>query len=106
MRQSPTAPKTEPPDEQDYSGFYVDITVCMACAVCHEMVPSLFAAKKRDSFVHTQPKTQADLADMHEAINSCCIDAIKYGGTDPDIIRRLLAETCIPRRNIPNAAEE
>ena len=63
--------------------FYVD-DQCIACDACVVEAPRFFSMNKTEghAFVKTQPKSESDLKECLEALNSCPVEAI---GNDGDI---------------------
>jgi ferredoxin len=63
--------------------FYVD-EQCIDCDLCRETAPDFFGRNDEGSysFVHNQPKNQADVDLCNEAKNNCPVDAI---GDDGDM---------------------
>jgi ferredoxin len=57
--------------------FYVD-TTCIDCDLCRATAPHFFArdAETGQSFVYLQPKTEADIALAHEALEGCPSNSI------------------------------
>ena len=85
---------------------------CMACDAPEHEAPDLLApltGNNSDTYFVRQPSTPDEVERACRALEVCCVAALRYGGTDPNIIRRLGNEPdyCdrllpggpIPRRN-------
>jgi hypothetical protein len=83
--------------------FYVVINTCLLCGFPPEVAaqniswntadqPAGCQACPRNCRVHRQPETSEELARMIEAACYSCIEAIRYCGTDPEILQRFRAE--------------
>ncbi len=61
--------------------FYVD-NQCIDCDLCRETAPAFFTRNEDGgySFVHTQPKTEEDIALCMEALEGCPVEAIGEDG--------------------------
>jgi hypothetical protein len=71
--------------------FYVQADQCTACGAPEAEAPALirFDDVHQSCFFYRQP---ADAEDTYRAISAvavCCVRALRYGGSDPDILRRL-----------------
>jgi len=80
--------------------FYVEADQCISCGAPEAEAPSLirFDDVHQSCFFYRQP---ADAEDTYRAISAvavCCVGALRYGGSDPAILRRLarlhLANQC------------
>ncbi len=89
-------PDRRPADAGD---FYVAEDECIDCGAPPESAPSLMIFPECGGcrFVK-QPSTPAELFEAIDAMWVSCVGALYYGGSDPDIIRRLhelgLASQC------------
>lgn len=63
--------------------FYVD-NQCIACDACVIEAPRFFLMNNKEghAFVKMQPRSEADLKECLEALNSCPVEAI---GNDGDL---------------------
>ena len=61
--------------------FYVD-QQCIDCDLCRETASSFFTRSEEGgySYVHTQPTTEADVAQCMEALEGCPVEAIGKDG--------------------------
>jgi hypothetical protein len=78
--------------EKNVAGDFYTTGECLRCNTPEEAAPDLLAelsAENSDTYFIRQPISPAEVEQACEAILSCCMDALRYGGTDPDIIRRL-----------------
>lgn len=65
---------------------------CLACDAPEQEAPDLLAplnGDNHDTYFVRQPKTTREIERACRAIEVCCVVALRYGGTDPNIIRRL-----------------
>ncbi len=83
-------PKRVP--ENASGDFYVEGGLCMSCCLAHIEAPDLMndeTAGFRECYFRRQPRTEAEVTQAIMAVWVSEIDALRYGGTDPAIIRRL-----------------
>jgi hypothetical protein len=81
--------------------FYVEAGCCMSCCLVHGEAPELLndpGEPFRECYFRRQPRTAEE---VERAIDAICLSemaALRYGGTDPEIIdklrRRGMAEQC------------
>lgn len=68
---------------------------CLACGLPEHEAPELLASldaednPKCDTYFIRQPETPEEVEKACRALEVCCVDDLRYGGTDPAIIRRL-----------------
>ena len=65
---------------------------CLACDTPEHEAPDLLApltGDNLDTYFVRQPTTPDEVERACRALEVCCVLALRYGGTDPDIIRRL-----------------
>lgn len=70
---------------------------CLACEVPEDLAPGLLAPlshSNTDTFFVRQPTTPDEVASACAALTSCCVDALRYGGQDPEILGALPARLC------------
>ncbi len=72
---------------------------CMACGAPEDEAPDLLAALddgNDETFFVRQPMTPEEMERACRAAEVCCVNSVRYGGTDPTVIRRLgnRAEYC------------
>jgi hypothetical protein len=70
---------------------------CLACTLPESEAPTLLAAldeHNSDTYFVRQPETSEEVEAACSAAEVCCVSAIRYGGTDVTIIRRLGSEYC------------
>jgi ferredoxin len=62
--------------------FYVD-KECILCSVCSDAAPNNFRISKQEDhdFVYKQPVNDAEVAQCHEAMENCPVEAIGDDGT-------------------------
>ena len=73
--------------------FYVIRDQCVACGLPPECAPSNITWHGCDACsnhcrVERQPKTESELDQVIESALGSCIEAIRYCGTDPEILQR------------------
>jgi hypothetical protein len=65
---------------------------CLACDAPEHEAPDLLApltGGNYDTYFVRQPATPDEIERACRALEVCCVAALRYGGTDPNIIRRL-----------------
>ena len=65
---------------------------CLACGAPEEVAPDLLAPlthNNSDTYFVRQPSTNFEVERACRALEVCCTAALRYGGADPYIIRRL-----------------
>jgi hypothetical protein len=65
---------------------------CLACDAPESEAPDLLApliGDNGDTYFVRQPTTPDEIERACRALEVCCVAALRYGGTDPNIIRRL-----------------
>ena len=82
---------------------------CLACEAPEEEAPDLLApliGDNGDTYFVRQPTTPAEVERACRALEVCCVAALRYGGTDQNIIRRLgndpeYCDRLLPGERIP-----
>ena len=65
---------------------------CLACGLPEDVAPSLFAPlddENYDTYFVRQPKTPDEVAQAIVASEVCCVEAVRYGGREKEIIRKM-----------------
>lgn len=65
---------------------------CMSCGTPEGEAPDLLAPlsdENSDTYFVKQPSTAEEVERACRAVEVCCVDAVRYGGDDPNIILRL-----------------
>lgn len=65
---------------------------CLACDAPESEAPDLLAPLEGDSYdtyFIKQPETAEEIERACRALEVCCVAALRYSGTNPEIIRRL-----------------
>jgi hypothetical protein len=93
------ADKRAPRFEKNVPGPFYTTGHCLACGAPEQEAPELFApleGENYDTYFIRQPTTPDEVERACRAAEVCCLAAVRYGGTDTQIIRRLanLAEWC------------
>jgi hypothetical protein len=76
-------------------GFYVVNTECISCGVPHYCAPDLMAwdsdseGRPNHCYFRKQPETALELIHAVKAIEGSCCGAVRYRGSDPEIIQKL-----------------
>lgn len=76
---------------------------CLACTLLEQKAPTLLSPSGDDhynTYFIKQPKTEEELQQAINAAGACCVNAIRYGGKDKKIIRRMLPAACDYKVNI------
>jgi ferredoxin len=71
------APKKNP---LNAPGKYYVTEDCLACEVCVDDAPNIFRMADGMSHVYKQPATPEEERQCQEAINTCCVEAIRDDG--------------------------
>jgi ferredoxin len=74
------------------AGLFYTTGECMACGAPEDEAPDLFApleGENFDTYFVRQPSTPEEVERACRAAHACCVNAVRYGGTDPAIILRL-----------------
>lgn len=92
---------TKPPirSARNVPGPFYSSGQCLACGTPELEAPDLLAPGTNDdleTYFIRQPETPEEIERACCAIEVCCVLALRYGGTDPVILRRLgnLEEYC------------
>src|SRR5687768_3321427 len=78
--------------ERNVAGPFYTTGDCTACGAPEAEAPDLLApidADNYETYFVRQPVTAAEIERACRAAEVCCLSAVRYGGTDPAIIRRL-----------------
>jgi len=70
---------------------------CLDCALPEGEAPSLLAPMDEnhvDTYFIKQPETEEELERAISACEVCCVGALRYGGKDRNILKRLGEELC------------
>jgi hypothetical protein len=65
---------------------------CLSCDIPEHEAPTLLAPlsdENGDTYFVRQPETEEEVEQACLAIEVCCVEALRYGGRDPKILRRL-----------------
>ena len=81
--------------------FYVVKDICITCSLPVETAPKNIKYCENcpegcadHCFVSRQPTTPEEADRMIEVVAGSCIEAYRYCGTDPEILRRLVEAGC------------
>ncbi|HEY8970717.1 MAG TPA: ferredoxin [Puia sp.] len=93
--------------------FYVSNGECIACGAPQTEAPEIIEHRKEDGHCYftRQPETEAEQDQVILAMRISCIDALRYGGTDEKILKRLyengMSDLCdhAPARYYPTVAK-
>ncbi|WP_282081574.1 ferredoxin [Aquimarina algiphila] len=95
---------------ENVGDFYVTKDECITCGAPEAEAPDIIEHSKKDEygqcFFKKQPETENEIDQAIKAIMVSCVGALRYGGNDPQIIRRLyendMADFCdySPNKNI------
>src|SRR6266566_5684370 len=78
--------------EKNAAGAWYTTGYCTACGAPEDQAPTLLAPltdDQLDTFFIRQPTTPAEVEAACRAAQVCCTSALRYGGQDPEIIKRL-----------------
>ncbi|GAB1855708.1 hypothetical protein MHTCC0001_05420 [Flavobacteriaceae bacterium MHTCC 0001] len=95
---------------ENIGDFYVTKDECITCGAPEAEAPDIIEHSKKDEyeqcFFKKQPETENEIDQAIKAMMVSCVGALRYGGNDPQIIRRLyendMADFCDhpPSKNI------
>lgn len=96
------APQTheEPYPKNGRGPFYVGNNECMTCGYPHVLAPDLMAwdtdsdGHPSHCYFKKQPEDSYELTQAIKAIEGSCCGALRYRGSDPEIIQRLREAGC------------
>jgi hypothetical protein len=75
--------------------FYVIKDTCLACMVPEYEAPELMGYDDQmGCYFRRQPQTLAEREHAINAVRGSCIEALRYGGDDPEILKALRANHC------------
>jgi len=77
------------PDAGARDGFYIEPDCCLLCGVPEDIAPELFRTGDASCFLIRQPRSPAEFDKAIVAMGSSEVDCIRYGGSEPGILRRL-----------------
>ena len=72
--------------------FFVEDGECILCCLPETEAPSLMKSDENSCYFTRQPKTKEEVDQAISAIAVSCCSAVKYGGTDKDVIQKIHAE--------------
>ena len=70
---------------------------CLACDLPESEAPNLISKltdENYDTYFVKEPITPKEISEACDAIEICCVNALRYGGKNKDIINRLYLEVC------------
>lgn len=70
---------------------------CMSCGTPEGEAPTLLASSSdecSDTYFIRQPETDEEIEMACNALNICCVEALRYGGRDPKILALLDPLVC------------
>ncbi len=75
--------------------FYVLKDTCITCLSPEHEAPELMGLDEATGcYFKRQPKTLEELEHAIEAVRASCVEALRYAGSDPEILERLRAQGC------------
>lgn len=78
--------------EKNVPGPFYTNGDCLACDAPEFEAPQLLApltSDNYDTYFVRQPETPAEIEQACRALEVCCVAALRYGASDPAIVRRL-----------------
>jgi hypothetical protein len=78
--------------EKNAPGDFYTTGECLACGAPEDEAPDLLAPiddNNSETYFVKQPETPEEIERACRAIDVCCVEALRYGGKNPQIIRRL-----------------
>ena len=83
---------SQPRFHKNVPGWFYTTGECLACGIPEAAAPECLAPlddQNSDTYFVRQPETPEEIEHVCVAAETCCVDAIRYSGTDEKIIRRL-----------------
>ncbi len=75
--------------------FYVEKDMCITCLAPEHEAPELMGLDETTGcYFRRQPQTPEELEHAIEAVHASCVAALRYAGSDPEILERLRAKGC------------
>jgi len=87
-------PAREEVDSANVDGPFYITTQCIICGLPPETAPANITFERecrepRTCHFFKQPETQEELNSVLEAMRGSCVEAVRYRGTDPEILRQI-----------------
>ena len=82
----------EPRLDKNAPGDWYTTGECTACGAPEDEAPDLFSPltdANLETYFARQPITPDEVARACRAAEVCCVSAVRYGGRDPAVLRRL-----------------
>ncbi len=76
---------------------------CTACGLPEDEAPELLAPLDEgnsDTYFIRQPRNAEEIEKAISALEICCVEALRYGGKDKSILKRLDSSLCDYKINI------
>ncbi len=82
--------------------FFVEYDTCLACDAPYSEAPELMAYDENwHCYFKRQPQTPDEVEHAINAVRVSCVEAVRYEGNDPEILRRIQAMPCSSRIEKP-----
>ena len=83
--------------------FYVERHCCVSCLAPEAEAPDLMSFDQAEGscYFRRQPSTPEELERAIRAVCVSCVGAVRYGGRDPEVLRRLEDEGRIGQADHP-----
>lgn len=69
--------------------FYMEKDVCILCGAPEDQAMGLMKSSDEGCYFVRQPETEQEIDYAINAVTVSCIGAVRYGGVDQDIIKKL-----------------
>ena len=73
--------------------FFVEDEECILCCIPESEAPELMESDDHSCYFKRQPKTDTEISNAIDAVSVSCCGAVKYGGNDTNIIRKILIQS-------------
>ena len=78
--------------------FFVEYDMCLACDAPYSEAPKLMEYDKNmHCYFKRQPQTPKEFEHAINAVRVSCIEAVAYGGNDPEILNKVKTTPCMNR---------
>lgn len=99
-RPVPTSTPDQPHHMNAPGAFYVVNQDCMTCGYPHVLAPDLMSwemnseGREAHCYFRKQPETSQEIEQAVKAVEGSCCGALRYCGSDPEIIKKLRDAGC------------
>lgn len=75
--------------------FFVEYDMCLACDAPYSEAPELMAYDENTHcYFKRQPQNPEEVEHAINAVRASCIEVVRYGGNDPEILKKIETLPC------------